>query len=396
MDMTATSPDSAPTSPVAVLGGGPSGLIAAALLGIRGIAVILLAPAGPADPRTTALMQGSLDILTTIGVWPDLATEAGPLRHLRMVDDTRRLVRAPELSFDAAEIGLQAFGWNVPNALLVPALHAQLEGMASVRVVPAKAAAVTAQDDSVLIDLEDGSRLSCALLIAADGRNSLSREAAGVTSRSWQYRQSALALNLKHERPHHQTSTEFHTASGPFTLVPLPGNRSSLVAVLTPGDAARLKALDDEALGAELTRRSHNLLGRVTPDGPRGVFPLAGSVARQFGARRIALVGEAAHLLPPIGAQGLNLGVRDADTIARLAAEAVIAGRDPGAAAVLDAYTSMRRKDVWPRTLAVDALNRSLIADVLPADMARGLGLRLVGRIPALRRMAMRTGIGLR
>ncbi|GGE45806.1 2-octaprenyl-6-methoxyphenyl hydroxylase [Agaricicola taiwanensis] len=383
-------------SPVVILGGGPTGLIAAALLGAQNIDVTLVAPPAPDDPRTTALMAGSLQVLATIGIWPALSGRAAPLRHLRMVDATRRLFRAPEVTFHAAEVGLEAFGWNIPNVELTGALRERIAAMPSIRTLSTKAAAVTPDEDGVRIALEGGEQLYARLVIAADGRRSLSREAAGVDSRCWQYRQAALALSLRHDRPHNDTSTEFHTESGPFTLVPLPGNRSSLVAGLRPDDAERLKALDADALGAELTTRSHNILGRLEPDGPCGVFPLGASVVTQFGARRIALVGEAAHLLPPIGAQGLNLGVRDAEAIATVAAQAIRLGADPGKPAVLSAYGSARRRDVWPRTIAVDALNRSLLAGFIPSDMARGLGLRLIAGIAPIRKFAMRAGIGAR
>jgi 2-octaprenyl-6-methoxyphenol hydroxylase len=380
--------------PVAVLGGGPSGLIAAILLARQGVETVLIAPEAPADARTTALMQGSLGILAEAGVWPGLKEVAAPLRHLRMVDATRRLVRAPEVIFHAGELELDAFGWNIPNAALVAALRAKAESLPHLTMIGARASAVTPVEDRVTVDLADGSSVDARLLIAADGRHSLARTAAGIGSRTWSYDQVALALNLAHERPHDDTSTEFHTASGPFTLVPLPGRRSSLVAVLRPADAERLKGLDDGALGAELTLRSQHLLGRLTPGGPRGSFPLGGSVVRRFAGARVALIGEAAHVLPPIGAQGLNLGLRDAARIARYAGAAALAGADPGGASVATSYDRARKADVWPRTLAVDALNRSLLAGFLPADLARSLGLGLLAHAPVLRRFAMRAGIG--
>jgi 2-octaprenyl-6-methoxyphenol hydroxylase len=230
-------------------------------------------------------------------------------------------------------------------------------------------------------------------VIGADGRRSLCRTAAGIESDSHRYPQTALTFNLSHTRPHHDTSTEFHTESGPFTLVPLPGERSSLVCVVNPGDAERIAALDDSGLNAEIERRSHSLLGKITVEPGRGLFPLAIETVRAFGRNRIALVGEAAHLIPPIGAQGLNLGLRDGATISELAVAARRGGSDIGAPDLLARYDALRRADVSTRTLAVDLLNRTLLSDFLPAQSARGLGLYLIDRIGPLRRAAMREGV---
>jgi len=203
----------------------------------------------------------------------------------------------------------------------------------------------------------------------------------------------ALTLCLKHSRPHHDTSTEFHTPSGPFTLVPLPGNRSSLVWVLDPADADDLAALDDDALADEIERAAHSILGKIEVEPGRGLFPLTRARAKRFSANRVALVGEAAHVIPPIGAQGLNLGLRDAATIGELAISADRAARDIGGINVLAAYDKMRRADVGSRTVAVDLLNRSLLSDFLPVQGARGLGLYAIDRIGPLRRALMREGV---
>ncbi|MEJ2435426.1 MAG: FAD-dependent monooxygenase, partial [Pseudolabrys sp.] len=203
----------------------------------------------------------------------------------------------------------------------------------------------------------------------------------------------ALTVSMRHSRPHRDTSTEFHTPSGPFTLVPLPGNRSSLVWVLDPLDADDLIALDDAELSGEIERASHSILGRIEVEPGRGRFPLTRVRARRFAAHRIALVGEAAHVIPPIGAQGLNLGLRDAATIGEIAAGARRSGRDIGGINALAQYDRMRRADVGSRTLAVDLLNRTLLTDFLPVQGARGLGLYMLERIGPLRRALMREGV---
>lgn len=380
--------------PVAVTGGGPAGLVTALLMAHAGIETMLIAPETGPDTRTTALMQGSLDILESLGLWPALKAVSGPLRRLRILDATRRIVRAPEVTFNASDMALDAFGWNIPNSELVPALRAAASGMSHLRVIPEKALIIEPEEDAVRI-VTESSETRALLLAAAEGRMSPSRDAAAIATREWRYDQMALVLNLDHDLSHQDTSTEFHTESGPFTLVPLPGDRrSSLVAVLRPDDAERLHGMNDDALGTELTRRAHFILGDMRPFGPRGLFPLGGLVARRFAAQRIALVGEAGHVMPPIGAQGLNLGLRDALRIAELASAAYRMGTDPGSRAVLSAYDRARRADVWGRTAMVDALNRSLLADFLPLDVARSAGLAALAHVPLLRQLAMRLGLG--
>jgi 2-octaprenyl-6-methoxyphenol hydroxylase len=198
---------------------------------------------------------------------------------------------------------------------------------------------------------------------------------------------------MRHSRPHSDTSTEFHTPSGPFTLVPLPGQRSSLVWVLDPLDADDLIALDDAELAHEIERASHSILGKIELEPGRGRFPLTRATARRFARNRIALVGEAAHVIPPIGAQGLNLGLRDAATIGEIAIAACRANRDIGGINALAQYDRMRRADVGSRTLAVDLLSRTLLTDFLPVQGARGVGLYLLDRVGPLRRALMREGV---
>jgi 2-octaprenyl-6-methoxyphenol hydroxylase len=237
----------------------------------------------------------------------------------------------------------------------------------------------------------DGAAVTGKLLIGADGRGSLCRAAAGIEIESRTYRQTALTFNLGHSREHHDTSTEFHTATGPFTLVPLPGRRSSLVFVVDPREATDLVDLSEREMAMEIERRSHSILGKIEIERGRGLFPLEVATAQRFGAHRVALIGEAAHILAPIGAQGLNLGLRDAAIIGELAVAARRDGRDVGE--VTERYDHMRRADVMSRMLAVDLLNRSLLSDFLPLQGARGLGLFLLERIGPLRRAAMREGV---
>jgi 2-octaprenyl-6-methoxyphenol hydroxylase len=379
------------TAEVAVVGGGPAGLVSALALAAAGVDTLLVAPVAKPDHRTTALLAGSVTALETLGVWQACLPHAAALRKIRLVDDTARLIRAPEISFDAAEIGLDAFGYNIENRHLLAALDAQATSLKLPRIATAASAIRT--DATGVIVIHGSGEIWARLVVGADGHRSLCRAAAGIATTRRAYPQTALTLNVSHARPHDGISTEFHTTSGPFTLVPLPGQRSSLVCVLDARTASDFAEMDDDALSDAIERRAHSLLGKITVEPGHGIFPLTVETAEAFARDRIALVGEAGHVVPPIGAQGLNLGLRDAATIAELVADARRSGHDVGAAEVLARYDAQRRADVTSRTLAVDLLNRSLLTDFLPAQGARGLSAFLVDRIGPLRRALMREGV---
>jgi 2-octaprenyl-6-methoxyphenol hydroxylase len=347
-----------------VVGAGASGALAALALAREGLRVAMAGPPTPAPPgRTVALFDPAKQALTALGVWEALEGQTAPLRVMRIVDDTGSLFRAPPVDFRSSEIGLDAFGDNIALGPLTEALDAG-----------ARAAGVTTfaeMVDDPRFDAEtasvrrpDGSRIHSRLVVAADGRGSPLRRAAGVAARVSPYGQDAITCVFVHTAPHDDASTEFHTRGGPFTLVPMPPSadgrpRSSLVWLTREAEADRLAALDDPAFSRAAEKQSHSLLGRLTLEGRRGRFPMATLSVSSLVARRLALVGEAAHVFPPIGAQGLNLGVRDAAHLAEACGEAWARGEDVGGERTLQRYSALRRSDVSSRTAGVDLLNRA-------------------------------------
>ncbi|MCJ2015085.1 FAD-dependent monooxygenase [Methylobacterium sp. J-076] len=384
-----------PRFEVAVVGAGAAGLAAALASAQAGVRTALVGRHAPvADGRTVALLDGSVRFLRALGAWDEVGEWASPLCTLQIIDDTRSLFRPPPARFNAAEIGLDAFGWNVESAHLVAALRRRARAQDGLTLIESDAAGAEPGEAASRIALADGAAVEARLVVAADGSRSPLRGASGVAVREWNYPQSAITTILAHTRPHGDVSTEFHTRSGPFTLVPMPGGfRSSLVWVAGKGHAEGLAAMDDAALADAVERQAKGMLGRMRIDGPRGLVPMRGLLVSTPVAARLALVGEAAHVFPPIGAQGLNLGLRDAASVRDMVVRAQRDGRDPGSRAVLATYAAGRRLDAAARTAAVDVLNRSLLTDLLPLDLARGLGLLAMTHLGPLRRIVMREGV---
>lgn len=383
-----------------VVGGGPAGLAAALALASTGVRTAIAAPphrpAGDRpDMRTAALFPGSIAMLQNIGAWAGVAEASSPLAAIRLVDDRDALFRAPEVTFTAAEIGRDDFGYNVPNSALVEALVARCRARDS-GVTMIDTAGVVGSEigaDAVQLTLAEGRRISASMVAAADGRRSQLREAAGITTRRWSYEQSAVTAIFRHSRPHGGISTELHRPAGPCTVVPLPGLVSSLVWVERPDVAERLAGLDDAAFRQALEQRFRGLLGTIGDISQRVVFPLVGLSAETFARNRVALVGEAAHVVPPIGAQGLNLGLRDAAALADCVREALADGRDIGGAQALAAYDTARRADVASRVWSIDLLNKSLLSPLLPVHLMRGAGLFALKSFGPLRRLVIREGL---
>lgn len=375
---------------VAVIGAGAAGIAAALCFARDGRDTVLIGASGTRrDGRTVAMLTGTVRLLAELGVWDALSPQTAPLATMRLFDDTGSLFRLPPVEFRASEIGLDAFGYNIENATLVEGLRNAAHATPRLRWIEADIATPPRPDDDGWTIEAGGETIHASLLIGADGRASPTRAAAGIGTRPWTYPQSALTTILAHTRPHREVSTEFHTREGPFTLVPLPDQRSSLVWMMQTSTAQGVADLTDDALARRIERQSRSILGTMRIDGPRGVVPMGGLSVERFTAARVALVGEAAHVFPPIGAQGLNLGFRDVAAIV----EAVRGHTNPGDPAVLAAYERGRGFDVRTRTFAVDALNRSLLSPFLPVDLARGAGLLALERIGPLRRAVMRQGL---
>ncbi|BCH32841.1 2-octaprenyl-6-methoxyphenyl hydroxylase [Mesorhizobium sp. L-8-10] len=376
---------------ILIAGTGPVGLIAALGLARSGFAVTLAGPEVRSDDRrTTALMTPALKYLNSLHVLATIESDAAPLSVMRIVDGTSRLIRSPVVTFRAAEIGERHFGLNIPNRILNAALEQAVRAEPLIDWKKSLVSRWNLAGSEAAAELADGTRLSAALAVAADGRASPARETAGIRTTMHDYPQAALVLNFGHSRGHGFTSTEFHTETGPFTQVPLPGDRSSLVWVVRPETADELAALDDATLSMRVEEKMQSMLGRVTVEPGRQIYPLSATLPARFAQNRVALIGEAAHVFPPIGAQGLNLGVRDVIDLVETAA----ANRaDPGSGATLAAYDRKRRPDILARTGAVNLLNMSLLSNMLPAQMARSAGLGFLRGFAPVRAFFMREGM---
>ena len=374
---------------IAVAGSGLAGLTAALAMARLGHAVTVLAPeTGRQDRRTTAMLAGSVAFLDELGVWNEVAPLAAPLSTMRIIDATNRLIRAPQVDFRSSEIDLPAFGYNIANSAMTTGLRKACAATGNVSFVNASATGATFHGDCVTIACDNGEVADFGFVVGADGRNSVLRQAAGIGVREWNYPQTAIVCDFAHTIDHHNTSTEFHTPTGPFTVVPLGNLKSSLVWVEKPEFAQAILSTPVEALNRMIEQRMQSILGKVTITSPVQTWPLSGMTARQFGKGRLALVGEAAHVVPPIGAQGFNLGIRDIELLVEL-----MRSDNPPMAVLGDQFHRRRSADIAMRTASIDVFNRSLLSDFLPVQLVRSLGLYTIGALSPLRRMIMREGV---
>jgi len=392
---------------IVVSGGGVAGLAAAAAFGQAGFSVLCVDPAPPvtdraadgADLRTTAFLQPAQALLERTGLWERLAPHATPLQVMRIVDaggpePEPRVVK----DFDAADISERPFGWNLPNWLLRRELVAHLDSLPSVEFRPGTGTtSLLTREREALVGLSDGARVRCRLVIAADGRSSPIRKAAGIDVRTTRYGQKALAFAVTHDVPHDNVSTEIHRSGGPFTLVPLPdheGRPSSAIVWMESGpEAERLAELPQDAFEAEMSVRSCHLYGKLRLASRRTVWPIISQVAERMEAERVALVAEAAHVLPPIGAQGLNMSLGDLRVLLELAEAAP---ERLGDRRMLETYHRRRHLEVQARVAGIDVLNRASMLHAQPLRDARARALDAIYSLGPVRRTLMQMGLGAR
>ncbi|MEL7214038.1 MAG: UbiH/UbiF family hydroxylase [Pseudomonadota bacterium] len=392
---------------ILISGGGVAGLTAAAAFGTAGFNVICVDPAPPiterdaegADLRSTAFLQPARDFLDRAGIWDKLAPHASPLQIMRIVDAGGETPE-PRLTkdFNAADIGDLPFGWNLPNWLLRREMSARLAELPNVDFRPGTGTArVFTRSRQALITLSDGTKVEAKMIIAADGRNSPVREALDIPVKTTRYGQKALAFAVTHPIPHENVSTEVHRSGGPFTLVPLPdrdGLPSSAIVWMEDGpEVARLAALDEDAFNAEMTTRSCGLYGPLALVSRRTVWPIISQMAEQMYGERTALVAEAAHVVPPIGAQGLNMSLGDLRVLLDLAE------KEPhliGETTMLQAYHKTRHTEVRARVAGVDLLNRTSQIEAQSLRDARAMGLNALYSVAPVRKTMMQLGLGAR
>jgi len=382
-----------------IAGAGLTGMLLGVACAGAGLEVAIVDPQDPAamldagfDGRTSAIAYGSRLVFDGIGLWPQIAAEAEPIREIRVADDGSPLF----LHYDSRDLGGDTpLGYIVENRVLRRALYERAQALPNMRLLaPRRVAAVEASATGTLAHLDDGERLRARLVAAADGKDSPLRQAAAIRATQWRYRQTGIVTTVAHARPHGGIAVEHFLPAGPFAILPMTGNRSSIVWTEHADLAPRILALADAEFAAELRARFGGFLGELEPVGPRWAYPLALLQAERYVARRLALVGEAARVIHPIAGQGLNIAIRDVAALSELIVDQRRRGLDIGDESVLDRYQRWRRADAVLLAAVTDGLNRLFSNTIPPLRLARDLGLAAVHRLPPVKRLLMRHAMG--
>ncbi len=393
-------PDSAPVFDLVIAGAGPSGLALAAAVKqamLGGVSIVLVDPAPPlavgtARLRTVAIADGSRRLLERVGAWEAIKPKAQPIVAMAIMDGRPRdAIRPAHLNIDAKSSGPlahMAFNDDVVGALaaLCDRLGVQRLAASVAQWVPGKRVAA--------LGLDDGRLLRARLAVAADGARSKLGALAGVATIGWNYDQAGIVATVAHERDHEGRAEQHFLPCGPFAILPLPGRRSSIVWNERRAEARALLKLDPEDLKRELEFRFTSKLGEIELASPVEAYPFRFQVARRLVDERLALIGDAAHVVHPLAGQGLNLGLRDVAALAETIVSEIRLGLDPGAPRPLGTYERRRRFDIAASGLGLDALNRLFSNDVAALRVLRDLGLRIVDRAPALKDMLIAEAAG--
>lgn len=385
---------------IVIVGGGPVGLTMAVALtrSMKGLKVALLDRrpfSVPKDQRASAIAAGVRRIFVELGVWTGMAIGAEPVRQMKITDSgTGDISRPLFLSFMGDVAPGEPFAHLVPNQLVAETLLGALGDGVEI-IAPVEITGFAADAAMARLSLADGRSISAPLVIASDGAQSALRTRAGIEVIAHDYRQSGLVTTITHELDHEGTAYEHFRPAGPFASLPLPGRRSSLVWTEGRDRAAELKTWPNEQIAAEIEAVMGSSLGRVTLEEGLQVFPLKLQIARSFVAPRLALIGDAAHVVHPVAGQGLNLGLKDVAALAEVAIDAIRLGQDHGAADVLERYQRWRRFDTALMAMVTDGMVRLFSNDVAPVRALRDLGMGMVDRLPPVKDFLIGRAAGL-
>lgn len=384
-----------------IVGGGIAGLTLANLLAKAGLPCILVDNGDiltdkevKASGRTVALMNSSISVIQAANLKDDITELGTPLKQMRLKDDGNPNIDVKEVNFPANDIGLDQFGFNIPNLKLKQILQKQLKKNKKVSFLTGtKLEEYKTSEQKVYATLSDGSKITADVIIGVDGRNSKVRNTAGISVKEEEYNQSAITCIISHTKPHDNVSTEHHRPGGPFTLVPMEGNQSAIVWAEKTDETNRIMALPKNLFEKTLQENSHGIVGKITLENSPESWPLKTLIAQKFTSERVAIAAEAAHVMSPIGAQGLNLSLRDVAALAETIVDAARVGADIGSDNVLKTYDSRRKLDVLTRVAGIDRFSKIVSNNIGFLRGIRRTGLMSLEAIPPLKQFIMHQGL---